>query len=149
MIRVLILLALFTQAFFSQTQNEEYVKILGAENLTAYLDKASVKAKGDDIWVWVMQTHIPPLNIESIDKKIFKSKTYYNFNRKLNRYGILKIVYYDAKGNLIKEFDYEKKTDIPDYKYSYPVFENSLEEKILQTIYHHFPKLKPEEKKEE
>ncbi len=130
------------QVFFAESK-EEYVKVIGAEDLTVYIDKASIETKDDDIFVWIMQTHIPPLNIESVEKKIFKSKTYYVFNRKLNRYGILKIVYYDAKGEKITEYDYSVNTDIASYKYGYPIFKNSLERKILDTIFYYRPDLKP------
>ncbi len=123
-------------------KKEQYVKILGAEDLTVYLDKASIEQKGDDIYVWIMQTHIPPLNIESIKEKIYKSKTKYIFNPKINRYGILLIEYYNVKGDLIKKFDYSVKTNIPEYKYSYPIFEKSLEKKILNTIFYYKPELK-------
>ncbi len=131
----------------SAQHSEEFVKILGAEDKTVYLDKASVKENGDEIYVWIMQTHIPPLNIESVNEKIFKSKTYYVFNKQLLRYGLLKIVYFNAKGEKIREFDYGTNTDIADYKYSYPIFENSLEKKILDTIYYYYPEMKPKVKK--
>ncbi len=148
MTKKIFVFTLFVIQLMFAYSKEEYVKILGAEDFTVYIDKASIAGKGEDIFVWVMQTHIPPLNIESVDKKIFKSKTKYVFNRELNRYGILKIIYYDAKGKKITEFDYSVNTDIETYKYGYPLFENSLERKILNTIYYYRPDLKPENKSE-
>jgi hypothetical protein len=142
MIKRFLIFALFF-SLVTFAQKSEYVKILGAEDLTVYLDKSSIESKDDDIFVWVMQTHIPPLNIESVKEKIFKSRTLYVFNKKLKRYGILKIVYYNAKGDIIKEFDYSVNTDIETYKYSYPIFKNGLERKILDTIYYYRPELKP------
>ena len=142
----ILLLFLILTFTFAANPKEEYVKILGAEDLTVYIDKSSITAKGDDIFVWIMQTHIPPLNIESVNKKIFKSKTKYVFNKDINRYGILEIVYFDARGNVIRKFDYSVKTDIETYKYSYPIIENSLEMKILNTIYYYRPDLKPKKK---
>lgn len=97
-----------------------------------YLNSAGVDVfKGDDIFVWVMEENIPPLMVEGISTKIYKTKTYYLLNKEFKRYSILQVIYYDSKNNVIKSYSYERKTDNPDFKYSSPILIDSVVEKIL------------------
>ncbi len=141
----LLLLALVTFiSAYAQEKKEVWIKISDDENQQVYLDKNSIEhGDSNDVTVWIMQMHIPPLHIESVNRKIYKSKTEYLFNTKLERYGIQKIQYFDAKGRKIKSFDYRLKTKIPDYRYSYPIFKKSIEKDILKTIYKYHPDLNP------
>ncbi len=140
----LFFLLFFVSFGYAQNQKEIWIKIEGEQTRQIYLDKNSIEpGDSNDVTVWVMQMHIPPLHIESVNRKIYKSKTEYLFNTKLNRYGILKIIYFDAKGRKLKSFNYRVKTKIPDYRYSYPIFNNSIEENILKTIYRYHPNLNP------
>jgi hypothetical protein len=138
------LLLFFVSVSFAQGYKEVWIKISGDETRQIYIDKNSIEpGDSNDVKVWVMQMHIPPLNIESVNHKIYKSKTEYLFNTKLYRYAILKIIYFDAKGRKIKSFDYSVKTRIPDYRYNYPIFDKSIEQDILKTIYGYYPDLDP------
>ncbi len=139
-----ILLLVLVAFVYAQDKKEVWIKISDNPNQQVYLDKNSIEpGDSSDVKVWIMQMHIPPLNIESVNRKIYKSKTEYLFNTRLERFGIIKIQYFDAKGRKIKSFDYELKTHIPDYRYSYPIFKNSIEKDILKTIYKYHPELNP------
>jgi hypothetical protein len=90
--------------------------------------------KGNDVYVWVMEKHNPPIIIESVDGRIYKTKTYYLFSKEYQRYSMMQIIYYDEKDNVLKSFDYSRKTDIPTYKYNFPIMRGSTEEVIFQKI---------------
>ena len=101
-------------------QDKVYVDIAGIENFS-----------GEDVYVWTLTEHSIPIVIESIKDKIYKTNTYYLFNSRLNKYSLLYIIYYDYSGNVLESFDYGRNTSVEIYQYNYPVFENSVEEKIL------------------
>lgn len=87
--------------------------------------------KGDDFYVWVLHEVDPPYIIESVPGKIYKSKTYYLFNKRLRKYGMLSIIYYDKEGNVLKSFNYKSDSKVDDYKYNFPILPGSDEEKIF------------------
>jgi hypothetical protein len=88
--------------------------------------------KGDDIYVWTLTKQSIQVVIESIKDKIYKTNTYYLFNKRLKKYSILYIIYYDEDGNVLGSFDYGRNSKVEIYQYNYPIFENSIEKKILE-----------------
>lgn len=101
-------------------QDKVYVDIAGIENLS-----------GEDIYVWTLTEHSIPIVIETISGKIYKTNTYYLFNTRLNKYSLLYVIYYDFSGNVIASFDYGRNTKIEIYQYNYPIWEGSIENKVL------------------
>ena len=101
-------------------QDKVYVDISGIENFS-----------GEDIYVWTLTEHSIPIVIESISDKIHKTNTYYLFNTRLNKYSLLYVIYYDFSGNVIESFDYGRNTKVEIYQYNYPIWEGSVESKVL------------------
>lgn len=101
-------------------QDKVYVDIGGIENFS-----------GEDIYVWTLTEHSIPIVIESISDKIYKTNTYYLLNTRLNKYSLLYIIYYDFSGNVLESFDYGRNTKVEIYQYNYPIWEGSIEEKVL------------------
>ncbi len=101
-------------------QDKVFVDLAGIENFS-----------GEDIYVWTLTEHSIPIVIESIDDKIFKTNTYYLLNTRLNKYSLLYVIYYDFSGNVLESFNYGRDTEVEIYQYNYPIWEGSLEEKIL------------------
>lgn len=116
----------------AQSDKENWILIDVDNPNKIYLNSVGIDVfKGDEIFVWVMEENIPPLIIEGIDTKIYKTKTYYLLNKELKRYSILQVIYYDYKNNVIKSYSYERNTNNPDFKYSSPILIDSVVEKIL------------------
>ena len=116
----------------SQTSTEEWTHLakLGGDNI--YIDIAGLENfKGNDIYIWTMTEHDPPLVIESVKKKIYSSKTYYLLNKKLMKYSMLQVIYYDGYKNVLTSFDYSRSSEIDLYRYNYPILEGSEQELIL------------------
>lgn len=137
-----VLVFLLTVVFANAQSTENWVKLIGGEEKQIYFDKNSVLADSIEIKISVSQSHIPGLKIETIEKPIYRSVTEYIFNPKIMRYSIATITYFDSKGNFLNKFTYTNNSEIETYKYSYPIFENSLESQILNTIYYYYPELK-------
>ena len=130
LIIALLLLANLITAQSSKAQWELVVKD-GQDKV--YVDTKGVSSfASDDIYVWTMTEHSIPIVIESIDNKIYRTNTYYLFNTRLNKYSMLYIIYYDFSGNVLASYDYGRNTNVESYQYNYPVFEGSIEEKVLE-----------------
>ncbi len=100
----------------TEGSNKVYIDAVGVENFT-----------GDDIFVWAVTEHSTPITIESIERKISKTKTYYLLNQKLVKYSILFIIYYDDVNNVLASYDYNRNTNVEAYQYNYPIWDNSVE----------------------
>ena len=119
---------------FAQSSNEWEMVSASGTSMT-YVEKKDLNLyNGTDVYLWVMEKHNPPIIIESVDGRIYKTKTYYLFNTELKRYSMLQIIYYDADDNVLKSFDYNRNTDILEYKYNFPVLRGTTEEVILTKI---------------
>jgi hypothetical protein len=134
-IRIITLfLILFVMIFQIQAQSEKDNWILVDDNSSSrtYINTVGLEVfQGEDIYVWAMEENDPQIEIEGINAKIYKTKTYYLLNKNLKRYSMLQVIYYDTKNNVIKSYSYERKTDNPDFKYSSPILIDSVVEKIL------------------
>ncbi len=130
-LRIVLLSFLFiTSAVFAQ--ENRWLLIYEGTVSKLFIDTTTIDTfKGDEIYVWVLQENDPPFIIESVPGKIYKTKTYYLFNKRIKKYAMLSIIYYDKKGNVLGSFDYSTKSVIEDYKYNFPVLPDSDEEKIL------------------
>ena len=115
----------------AQVIKDSWVPVTFEQKLI-YIDLSEIKSfKGDDIYVWAIEFHNPPIEIEAIDKDIYQTRTYYLINKKLLKYSIRDIIYYDKKINVLKNYSYEYFSDDADYKFSSPIFKGSLVELIL------------------
>ena len=98
-----------------------------------YIVENSIKAlENNEIFVWPETSHNVPLTIESVDDKIYKTRTNYLFSTKLKKYALLGVIYYDEDGDVLQSFDYGNKSDLENYKYNFPVIPNSETEAIIQ-----------------
>ena len=128
----LFLLFLFTNIIFSQKLAEELVPVVTEGSDKVYINAIGVENfTGDDIFVWAVTEHFTPITIESIESKISKTKTYYLLNQKLLKYSILFIIYYDDYNNVLASYDYNRNTNVEAYQYNYPIWDNSIEDAIL------------------
>ena len=125
---------------YAQSSGENWVPVLMDRERALYINVTGLSDfKGDEIFVWTMEDDDNGIAIDEIKEKIFKTKTYFLFNKSLNRYSILSVMYFDAKGNLLKSFSYEHDDPDPEYKYSSPVFPDSDADKILKKCLEFIP----------
>jgi hypothetical protein len=126
LIASLILFFILTNNIIAQTTKENWVPVNANNSNKIYINTVGLENfKENDIYVWVMEENNPPIIMEGIDAKIYKTKTYFLLNKYLKRYSILQIVFYDSKNNVIKSYNYSRNTDNIDFKYSSPILEGS------------------------
>ncbi len=115
----------------SQILQENWVEIKTKDDYKVFINSSNIINNNDDIYVWVLEIYSIPISIEMIDKEIYKTKTYYLLNKKLKRYSILQIIYYDKNNNVIKSYSYNYNENDINYKYTTPILEGSNAESIL------------------
>ena len=116
----------------AQTKKENWTLITQKAGSKISIDLTGMDASnGEDITIWALEEHGSPVVIESVPKKIYKTKTHYLINKILKRYGIIQLLYYDEKGNVLKHFSYINDSEEASYKYSYPIIPESNMELIL------------------
>ncbi len=132
---LLLLLALILSANLSlnaQTDSSKWVLVKSGIKTKISVNENGLQSfKGDDFYAWVKEEFKEPFSIEDIDKEIYKTKTYYLFSKPLKRYSILQIIFYDEDGNVIKSYSYDRTSDDIDYKFNYPIIQDSDEELIF------------------
>lgn len=70
----------------AQSKHENWVKVDSLESESIYVNIQGLdQFKDDDIYFWTLEDNDPPLVIESVDSKIYKTKTYYLVNKKLKK----------------------------------------------------------------
>ncbi|MBZ0200934.1 MAG: hypothetical protein K8H86_13770 [Ignavibacteriaceae bacterium] len=92
------------------------------------------KMEGDKLDMWVLQMHKPPLKFDGIKGEIYRSKILYAINFKTVRYGIEKVVYYDAANQELYKHDYESASLPENVKYTYPILEDSFMYALVKEV---------------
>lgn len=124
--------SLFFFATLAFAQSENWVPVYSDEDKSAYINVTGLNAYQEgDIFVWIQEEYSNALQMEEIDEKIYKVKSYYMISRELKRYSLLDVIYYDEDSNVVKSYSYEHKYDKPEFKYSSPILKNTDMEKIL------------------
>ena len=110
----------------AQSAEENWVPVDKIVSQTIFINTTGLKYfKEDDIYFWTLEKHNPPLIIESVDGKIAETKTYYLVNKKLKKYSIMDIIYYDQNENVLANYSYKRNMDNDKYKYNYPIMDDS------------------------
>ncbi len=119
----------------AQSKHENWVKVDSLESESIYVNIQGLdQFKEDDIYFWTLEDNDPPLVIESVDSKIYKTKTYYLVNKKLKKYSLMEVIYYDNRNNVAADFSYKRNMDNAKYKYNYPIIEGSSMDKVLNLV---------------
>jgi hypothetical protein len=130
LIKIIISLAFL--ALGTNAQSDNWIRIYEGPVSKLSIDISKLNSfKGDVFYVWAEEEVDPPMLIESVPGKIYKYRTYYIFNKKLKKYGIVSIIYYDKMGNVLRSFNYNVNSNVEEYKFNFPILPDSDEEKIL------------------
>ena len=130
----LFLCLIFFQIKISQAQSssENWVSILSEQDKSLYINVTGLSGfQDDEIYVWTLEDTKSSISMEEVDGDIYKIKTYYHINKKLFRYGVVQIIYYDKNNNVLKSYNYNRDTENPDFIYNFPIVKNSDVYKIL------------------
>jgi|SRR3989339_718147 len=84
--------------------------------------------------IWILEMHRPTLSLEGISENIMRTKTLYSVDLDSYKYGLKKVVYYDPSNQLIKSFQYDTNSSTEEYKYIFPITENSFMQKLVDEL---------------
>ena len=116
----------------AQETSKNWVPVSIEKDNALYINLSGLSVyRGEEIYVWSLQEMSTPIKMEEVDGAIYKIRTYYHINKETKRYSIIQIIYYDEKNNVLKQYNYEHKSDIPEFKFNYPILNNSDMNKIL------------------
>lgn len=126
------LIFLSTKNIKAQTSSENWVSVSVEDDKSLYINVSGLSEfKSNEIYVWSLEEMNSPLTIEEVNGDIYKIKTYYHINKELTRYGIMQIIYYDKKNNVMKNYNYNRTTEDPEFIFNYPIIKNSDVYEIL------------------
>lgn len=140
---ILVFVLLLTAAFkvTAQDNSENWVNLIENSDKILSINIYGLDSfKNDDFYLWIKEKYTAPVQIDGVEKEVSESKTYYLFSKSLKRYSIVEIVYFDGIGNAIANFRYPNNSPIPEYRYSYPIFQNSEMENIFIKCQEYLPK---------
>ncbi len=121
-----------TAIFYPQTVNNKWIPVSSDKVKNILLDTTGLNAyTGNDFFVWALYEYNSSVPFENVSSSVYKQKIFYHIDRVLRRYSIEQIVLYDDENNVIKNFNYEHKSDDRNYIFSNPVIAGSDVEKLL------------------
>ena len=116
----------------SQTISENWIPLTIEKEESLFINVAGLSNfTGNEFYLWSLRELSKPMSMEGVSGDIYKIKTYYHIDKEIKRYSILQIIYYDEKGNVLKQYSYEHKLDKTEFKFNYPVKGNRDLEKIV------------------
>lgn len=121
--------------FHAQTADVKWEPLLINNNNRVWFDIISIdSSKGAVLNVWILQMHKPPLEFDELPQKVYRTKTEYCIDFKLDKYGIKKAAYYGSKNDLLFNFDYHLEKYPDSLKFTYPVKDNFFINLLVQKI---------------
>lgn len=123
-------------SLITATHAEDIKEILidNSAEAAVYLDSASIERKGDEVFCWITKKFATAKKVKFIEEEIKYKKLFFMMNLELDRYSILAVEYFDAYNEKVLEYSYPRKSNISEYQYNFPIYENSLEAKIMKAI---------------
>jgi len=136
--KFILIIALMSLSFLSLPSQDLSLKksilIDRSGDAEIFLDAESLEESGDQILVWVTNRFAKPREVKFLDTKVKAKSIYYMMNLELARYSIIAVKYYDVDNKETHSFSYVRKSKIPEYNFNFPVYKNSIEEKIADRI---------------
>ena len=120
---------------YAQSEYLKWKPLVINEKQKIWYDDSAIDTANSGIFnVWILQMHKPPLEFEEMPGKIYRSKTLYAVNLNTDKYGILKVIYYNVNNKEIYNFDYHIENYPDDLKYTYPISDNSFMHKLASQL---------------
>jgi hypothetical protein len=133
----LLFILLFITVRFSNGQNENHnwkpLIINDAQRI--WYDRSQLDTINNPAFdIWILEMHRPTLSLEGISDNIMRTKTLYIVDLQSYKYGIKKVLYYDPSNQLIKSFQYNTNSITEEYKFIFPIMENSFMQKVIDEL---------------
>lgn len=101
-----------------------------------WYDKTNIDTlKGDKFEIWLLEMHIPPVEINGSNTKAFRTMTLYAVDLANVKYGIERITYLDENAKEVCSYNYMINDYEDNLKYSYPVMENSAIHLVIKELF--------------
>ncbi|MCC6549319.1 MAG: hypothetical protein IT279_04540 [Ignavibacteriaceae bacterium] len=138
MTKVLICLFLFVTVsnLFPQKENHKWKPLIITESQKVWVDQSQADTITAPVFdIWVLELHQPLLTVEGIKGKVMRSKSLYQVNVLEKCYNLKSVVYYNSSNTEIARFDYDLSLMNENNRFSFPVYEESVIDKIIRTIF--------------
>jgi len=127
------LLLSYSDFVLAQSTAENWLTLLNKNEKVLSINTYGLESfQSDDFYLWVKEELTAPINVEGVEKEVHQTRTYYLFNKSLQRYSIVEIIYYDNIGNVLADYKYPNNSTVPEYRYNYPIFPQSEMEIIFK-----------------
>lgn len=121
---------LLVQNFFAQVHKWKPIEV--NDSIRIWYDSGQIDTlKATKFEVWILELYKPMISMEGINEKIMRAKTLYAVDLENFSYGIKKIVYYDSSNREIVKYDYDIDKYPDEQKYSFPILQNSVLDKLI------------------
>lgn len=130
-----VLLLLLTGILYPQSENHKWKPVDLQSKQKLFVDINTSFTSSDTVLsFWVLELHRPAVEMEGVTGKITRTKTLYIYYTGTKKYGIRKIVYYNASSEEMKRYNYDKNLSSLLLLCTFPVFQNSPVEAALKIL---------------
>lgn len=132
---ILYLLLIFPINVAGQTPNHNWKPLIITDDQRMWYDRSQLDTINSPAFdIWILEMHRPTLTLEGISDNIMRTKTLYAVDLQSYKYGLKKVVYYDPSNQVIKSFQYDTNSSTEEYKYIFPITENSFMQKLIDEL---------------
>lgn len=134
---LLLFCMLFIAAKFSSGQNVNNIwkPLIIDKTQRIWYDRSQLDTINNPTFdIWILEMHQPTLSLEGISDNIMRTKTLYTVDLEAYKYGIKKVIYYDPSNQLIKSFQYDTNSLTEEFKFIFPITENSFMQKVIDEL---------------
>ena len=132
---ILYLLLILSINVAGQTPNHNWKPLIINDDLRMWYDRSQLDTINSPAFdIWILEMHRPTLSLEGISDNIMRTKTLYAVDLQSYKYGLKKVAYYDPSNQLIKSFQYDTNSSTEEYKYIFPITENSFMQKLIDEL---------------
>ncbi|MFA6977826.1 MAG: hypothetical protein WC209_00770 [Ignavibacteriaceae bacterium] len=132
---ILYLLLIITINVVGQTTSHNWKPLIINDDQRMWYDRSQLDTINSPAFdIWILEMHRPTLSLEGISDNIMRTKTLYAVDLQSYKYGLKKVAYYDPSNQLIKSFQYDTNSSTEEYKYIFPITENSFMQKLVDEL---------------
>lgn len=132
---ILYLLLIIAINTAGQNTSHNWKPLVIDDNQRMWYDRSQLDTINNPAFdIWILEMHRPTLSLEGISENIMRTKTLYSVDLNSYKYGLKKVVYYDPSNQLIKSFQYDTNSSTEEYRYIFPITENSFMQKLVDEL---------------
>lgn len=132
---ILYLLLIIAINTAGQNTSHNWKPLVIDDNQRMWYDRSQLDTINNPAFdIWILEMHRPTLSLEGISENIMRTKTLYAVDLQSYKYGLKKVAYYDPSNQIIKSFQYDTNSSTEEYKYIFPITENSFMQKLVDEL---------------